>query len=159
MRRRNNPRERQGIYQEARQRNEAVRLRVLKRVAFCLFVGMMVYHIGDAFSIYEQSLKEVEVKEKRLCDLKNEEARVQRRLKYLETPHGRRSELYRQGWIPPGARLLILPPTEQMQNAKTAPRDSAKENLLRRTVNRALKICRQWQRTVASWWGTPQPEH
>jgi hypothetical protein len=70
----------------------------------------MCGHIGGAYSVYDQTREEVAAKEAKLAELRAEEQRIERKLRYLETPDGREVEAFKHGWIPPGHRLLILPP-------------------------------------------------
>ena len=124
-----------------------------QQAVFWLFLGLMCGLSARVLPLYQQSQKEVTAKEEKLRKLRSEHERLRRELAYLSTEEGKEAVALRHGWIPPGSRVILLPPPETGVTAKgrceAPPSDSGLlEDLAERVVN-AYKHCRGH---LAKWW-------
>ncbi|MBI3922778.1 MAG: hypothetical protein HY318_15265 [Armatimonadetes bacterium] len=127
-------------------RNESPRLPSAIRFAFCLFVALLCMRIGLAFSYYDQTADEVRSKERELRDLRAEQRRLDQKLRYLDTPEGREEEALKQGWIPRGHRMLVLPAGKSKTSA-TGPwgKDTPSGGVVHNMAQKTLEILRHCQ--------------
>jgi len=126
---------------------------VVRRLAFYAFLVVMCVRNGLAFSLYDESSDEVRAKEQKLKALKIEHRRVRQQLKYLDTEEGREVEAQAQGWIPPGSRLIVLPPEESpAAGANPHRKAGTARETLQHLAEETIDVFLQCRGRIVAWW-------
>lgn len=139
------------IRRRARKRIRATTiLFVLVAAVFSLSLMAMTHVVWAEYRLYQG---EVDRKEATLHDLHEQLETGRKRLAVLQSPKGREQMLIEHGYIRPGDRILLFPPTPEERQAAAIPKNDLSSRPAAR-INDGTQSS-AWRRageTLRGWW-------
>lgn len=122
----------------------------LVSAVFSLSLMAMTHVVWAEYRLYQG---EVERKETTLDELQEQLETGHKRLAVLQSPKGREQLLIEHGYIRPGDRILLFPPTPEQRQAADIPKNDLSPHPAARIDDSANSSA--WRRagdTLQNWW-------